>query len=173
MSRPPNQYNDAPSHIGNRYQQEQQTIDFKMGNPYVYDPSECQPASIYAQAGFPGYTQQAAGYNMPIQGYNQISSQAAYPKSQACVSQYQPQMISSSACLPAYPQQGYAAQPVASSAVYQQGYAPPSIASALPSQPLYSHASLESEAVVQERIKANIDAIMDSQKTAMLNSKLV
>jgi archaellum component FlaC len=147
MSRPPSQYNEIPNHIGNRYQTDQQTIDFKVGNPYACDPSDYPHSSVYAQAGFPGYAQQAmsAGYSMPT--YNQISSQGAY------TSQY-PQPIASNACLSGY----------------SQSYAPQSIAA--PCMPVYSPAALESEAMVHDRIKANIDAIMEAQKTAMLNSKL-
>ena len=180
MSRPPNQYNEAPGHVGNRFYSDQQTIDFKVGNPYGCDPSEYPPAAIYAQAGFPGYTQQAAGYGM--QGYNQISSQTTFPQNQVTtlnsvsaqgvMPQYHTQVISAPACMPMYSQQGHIPQSVASPA-YQPMYAPQSIAAAAALSPVsYSHASLESEAVVQDRIKANIDAIMESQKTAMLNSKL-
>lgn len=155
MSRPPSQYNETPNHFGNRYQTDQQTIDFKVGNPYACDPSDYPHSSIYAQAGFPGYTQQAmsAGYSMPT--FNQVSSQGTY------ASQY-PQPIASSACLPGYPQ-GYAPQSIASAA-----YSPTQTSC----MPVYSPASIESEAMVHDRIKANIDAIMEAQKTAMLNSKL-
>jgi hypothetical protein len=141
MSRPPNQY------VNNQYSDPRyshgETIDFKVpaiGASYQCDPGDYHPASVYAQAGFPGYTQSPqyqqqlnAGfaYNFP-QGSQ--GSQGGYPYPQVS-SQYQgyPQPLAAPACLPVYP--------------------------------------MDSEAV-QERIRNNIDAIMDTQKTALLNSKL-
>ena len=74
--------------------------------------------------------------------------------------------------MPAYNQQA-ATYPLAGQNC-QPGFSYPQVASAYPGypQPLASSASLESEAAVQDRIRANIDAIMETQKTAMLNSKL-
>jgi hypothetical protein len=157
MSRPPNQY------VSNQYSDPRyhpgETIDFKvqaMGNPYQGDPSEYRsdfhPGAIYAQAGFPGYAQPNqqlnAGYYMAQQG-----SQAG--------PQIQTQF------------QGYPYPQVSSQAMQYQGYPshPQPIASpaCLP-QSAYSTA-LDSEAI-KERIQNNIDAIMETQKTAMLNSKL-
>jgi outer membrane murein-binding lipoprotein Lpp len=129
-----NQYSDPRYHAG-------ETIDFKVpaiGAPYQCDPGEYHPASVYAQAGFPGYTQYAqyapqlnAGYN----GNFPQGSQGGYPYPQVS-SQYQgyPQPLAAPASLPVYP-------------------------------------ALDSDAV-QERIRNNIDSIMETQKTALLNSKL-
>jgi predicted RNase H-like nuclease (RuvC/YqgF family) len=166
MSRPPNQYNEAHNRFHANH--DSNTIDFRVGNTYACDPSEFHPASVYAQAGFPGYVQQqqqipslSSGYNsssasMPV--YPQQTISAGYSQPQV----FSPQPIAAAACLPGYPQ--------------QQGYAPVPLQSistpACMPVPVYSPASLETEAVVQERIKANIDAIIETQKTAMLNSKL-
>lgn len=150
MSRPPsqhlnNQYSDPRYHPG-------ETIDFKVpaiGNPY--DP-DYHP-SVYAQAGFPGYAQYQQQLNCNVNtgyapGYNPQQIASNFPQYQYCQS-YQPGFSVSS------PYQGL------------QGYPQPIAAQAsLPGYP-----ALDSEAV-QERIRNNIDAIMETQKTAMLNSKL-
>lgn len=147
MSRPPNQfvsnqYSDPRVHPG-------ETIDFKVpaiGAPYQGDPGDYHPAAMYAQAGFPGYTQ-----------FQQVNAGFAppYAQGQAIASTYPPQ-----------PPQGYSYPHVASA---YPGYPQPLAAPAsLPGYP----PTLESEVAVQDRIRANIDAIMETQKTAMLNSKL-
>jgi methyl-accepting chemotaxis protein len=174
MSRPPNQYNEAH----NRFiaSQDSGTIDFRVGNSYACDPMEYNTASqsVYAQAGFPGYNPQSmaalnAGYgsaNAPMTAYPQQAMASAYSQQVAncAYSQpqgYAPQSISAPASMSGYPQQCYSTIP-------HQSISTPVC---LP-VPVYSTASLETEAVVQERIKANIDAIIETQKTAMLNSKL-
>ena len=126
MSRPPNQYTasqyDPRYHTG-------ETIDFKVpaiGVPYQCDPGDYHPASVYAQAGFPGYAQSP---------------------------QYQQQLNA-----------GYAYNPNFHPQVSSQYYPP--ISAPQPGYP-----ALDGEAV-QERIRNNIDAIMETQKTALLNSKL-
>ena len=142
MSRPPNQY------MSNQYSDPRyhpgETIDFKM--PAIgnpYDP-EFYP-SIYAQAGFPGYAQ-----------YQQQLNAGYMPT-------YSPQSVASN--FPqGYPQNALQGFSVGSPYQGIQGYP----------QPIASPASLpvmDSEAV-QERIRKSIDAIMEAQKTVMLNSKL-
>lgn len=146
MSRPPSH------HLNNQYSDpryhQSETIDFKV--PTIGNPYESDHQSIYAQAGFPGYAQYQqlncnTGY-MP--GYNQLVNQplASNFPYQSGYQAYQPGFSVSS------PYQGY-----------PQSIAAPA---SLPGYP-----ALDSEAV-QERIRNNIDAIMETQKTAMLNSKL-
>ena len=143
MSRPPREYH--PQYLSDR------PIDF-IGQHY--EPTECHNSYVYTQAGFPGFNTPGgqympslpvnAGYTAPT--YSQVA--AGYPQ----VAAGYPQVAAG------YPQTTIA-QPVAQ-AYQPQTYTP------YPARPV------ESEAVVNERIKANIDAIMETQKTAMLNSKL-
>lgn len=110
--------------------------------PAIGTPYDSDYPSVYAQAGFPGYAQ----LNTP--GYNQ-------------------QLIASNFPYQGYGYQGYQGCPPGFSvASAYQGYTPIASPATLPGYP-----ALDSEAV-QERIRNNIDAIMETQKTAMLNSKL-
>ena len=77
-------------------------------------------------------------------------------------------MVYAQAGFPGYVNANYPSQYVSAGYQPQQWhpqYSPIAAPAALPVYP-----SLESE--VQERIRSNIDAIMETQKTAMLNSKL-
>lgn len=162
MSRPPGrEYN--PTRLGDQYYDK--PIDF-VGNQY--DPVDCRNSYIMAQAGFPGYAApNGAQYVSPLPvnaGY------PAYAANPGYTATGQPMVAAG------YPQ-GYAQN-------YAQGYAPQTTIAApvMTTQPIqqtiaapysaYPARPIESEAAVQERIKANIDAIMETQKTAMLNSKL-
>lgn len=156
MSRPPGR--DNHTQLGDQYYDH--PIDF-IGNQY--DPVDCHNSYIMAKAGFPGYANYStnqmpqgyavnAGYVAPAYatGQQQVIA-AGYPQGYA---QTYPQTYAQG-----YPQTTIAAPmvtPAPQTASYTQPYTRP----------------LESEAAVQERIKANIDAIMETQKTAMLNSKL-
>ena len=163
-----------------------------MGNQY--DPGESHSNYVMMQAGFPGYSQQygsqyvpalpvnagyanayaaqglasglASGYGQPeghpgyaqsaIQPGQSIAQQLTPQQYQQQCQQYQNQMIAAGYG------QGYGQ---GCGQGYGQSYGQP--------QPLAAPARIiESEAVIQERIKANIDAIMETQKTALLNSKL-
>jgi hypothetical protein len=99
--------------------------------------------------------------------YPSVYAQAGFPgyAQQLNTPGYNQQLIASN-----FPYQGYQAYPgyppgfsVASA---YQGYTPIASPATLPGYP-----ALDSEAV-HERIRNNIDAIMETQKTAMLNSKL-
>ena len=148
-------------------------IDF-IGNQY--DPVDCRNSYIMAQAGFPGYAQAGvqpgAQYAMPVNAGFAGPTYAVQPTVAASFPQGYAQVQSNLAQTYAqgYPQ-GYvqAVQPniatqVVTTQPMQQTIAAPYSA--------YSGRPLESEAAVQDRIRHNIDAIMETQKTAMLNSKL-
>jgi hypothetical protein len=145
MSRPPDHYR----HEEQRYiNSPVGTIDFA---PRIA-LAEQMDGHVFAQAGFPGYQPVAAGYQ-PV-GYQPMA--AGYQP--AGYQQVLPQQVISTAYPqgnPQYPQ--YVQTNSLQSAVYQ----PTSLAT-----------PVESEEAIQRRIQANIDAIMETQKTAMLNSKL-
>lgn len=126
MSRPPDQHR----YIDQQYESASDVIDFARPRSLA---ANRDGYSVYAQAGFPGYT---APLNAQIP---QQPISMAYPQYQ----QVPAQTIGT----------GYAS------------YAPPMISAPYPTP-------LETEAAVQERIKANIDAIMETQRTAMLNTRV-
>ena len=172
MSRPPGR--EHSTRLGEQYYDH--PIDF-IGNQY--DQGDCHNSYIMAKAGFPGYGGYSnqmpqgcainAGYTAPTYSTGQQMIAAGYPQT--------------------YPQ-GYPQTTIASPMVATQCHPGMSLAQGIPqgmaqgmpmtqgiplaqSMPAVTATRpLESEAAVQERIKANIDAIMETQKTAMLNSKL-
>jgi hypothetical protein len=168
MSRPPGR--EHSTRLGEQYYDH--PIDF-IGNQY--DQSDCHNSYIMAKAGFPGY----GGYsNQMPSGYaiNAGYTTPTYTTGQQVIATGYPQT---------YPQ-GYPQTTIASPVVAAQCHPGMSLAQGMvqgvpmtqgmplaQSMPATTAARpLESEAAVQERIKANIDAIMETQKTAMLNSKL-
>jgi hypothetical protein len=163
MSRPPDHY---------RHAEEQRYINSPVGT-IDFAPrialAEQADGHVFAQAGFPGYQPVAAGYQ-PVAyqtaGYQTMAAgfqPAGYQP--AGYQQVLPQQVISTA----YPQGAPYANGVPS---YQPG-ALASVASVGGVSTVGSMASpAESEEAIQRRIQANIDAIMETQKTAMLNSKL-
>ena len=162
MSRPPGR-EYTPTRLSEQYYEK--PIDF-IGNQY--DPVDCRNSYIMAQAGFPGYAQagvqNGAQYAMPVNAgftaptYATVAAGFPYAQAQPNLAQNYAQGYSQG-----YVQPNIAAQVMTTQPVQQTIAAPYST---------YPNRPLESEAAVNDRIKHNIDAIMESQKTAILNSKL-
>lgn len=170
MSRPPQNFQQE--HNNNYIGSPIGTIDFipRTGAPLA---EQLDNHALYAQAGFPGYSPLAAGYV----GY------AGQPMAQ----QMAQQMVQPMGLSAGYPVQTVQyAQPMIASpmtgpgSMYQQ--TPQQLAAPMSpggyqavqtvSAPSTLSTPVESEAAIQRRIQANIDSIMETQKTAMLNSKL-
>lgn len=171
MSRPPG--TEHHTRLGEQYYDH--PIDF-IGNQY--EPADCHNSYIMAKAGFPGYANYSgqvpqgyalnAGYTAPTYAAGQQMIAAGYPQAYA---QGYPQTTIASPMVTTMQAQCHPGMSLAQG--MPQTMAQPMTQPMQLAQPMQTTPRpLESEAAVQERIKANIDAIMETQKTAMLNSKL-